>query len=64
VLATVAVEKPVLRLRDRLFPAKDHDSRPAAESALALAHARQLHLPVHPERFALATYPALMLTCR
>jgi peptidoglycan/LPS O-acetylase OafA/YrhL len=63
VLATVAVEKPVLRLRDRLFPAKDHADEPEAES-LASAHARQLHRPVHHERLAMATYPALMLTCR
>jgi peptidoglycan/LPS O-acetylase OafA/YrhL len=64
VLATVAVEKPVLRLRDRLFPAEDHADQPDDESALASAHARQLHVPVHHERFALAASPALMLTFR
>jgi peptidoglycan/LPS O-acetylase OafA/YrhL len=64
VLATVAVEKPVLRLRDRLFPATDHPTEPAPQPAGApsreLAHAGLLHR----ERLALATYPALMLTCR
>ena len=32
VLATLAVEKPVLRLRDRLLPAKDHATVGAAPS--------------------------------
>src|SRR3954470_1731879 len=31
-LATVGVEKPVLRLRDRLLPAKDHATAPAASA--------------------------------
>ena len=60
VLATVAVEKPVLRLRDRLFPAKDHAAQPESD----VAPVRHLPERVHQERLALATYPALMLTCR
>jgi peptidoglycan/LPS O-acetylase OafA/YrhL len=42
VLATVAVEKPVLRLRDRLLPAKDH-ARPPADT-------RTVPLPVRQEQ--------------
>ena len=52
VLATVAVEKPVLRLRDRLLPATDHAARPADPPT------RPLLLPVHPERPALAAAQA------
>jgi peptidoglycan/LPS O-acetylase OafA/YrhL len=42
VLATVAVEKPVLRLRDRLLPAKDH-ARPPADT-------RTVPLPVRQQQ--------------
>jgi peptidoglycan/LPS O-acetylase OafA/YrhL len=42
VLATVAVEKPVLRLRDRLLPAKDHH-RSSAET-------RSIPMPVRQEQ--------------
>jgi len=43
VVATVAVEKPVLRLRDRLFPAKDHDPAPirAAAQPMSLPERRE-----------------------
>ena len=37
VLATVAVEKPVLRLRDRLLPAKDHPVPSAASETVPTA---------------------------
>jgi peptidoglycan/LPS O-acetylase OafA/YrhL len=42
VLATVAVEKPVLRLRDRLLPAKDHHRSPA--------ETRSIPMPVRQEQ--------------
>jgi peptidoglycan/LPS O-acetylase OafA/YrhL len=42
VLATVMVEKPVLRLRDRLLPAKDHHRSPA--------ETRSIPMPVRQEQ--------------
>jgi peptidoglycan/LPS O-acetylase OafA/YrhL len=43
VLATVAVEKPALRLRDRLLPAKDHARAPAAPPTVPIT------LPARPQ---------------
>jgi peptidoglycan/LPS O-acetylase OafA/YrhL len=41
ILATVAVEKPVLRLRDRLLPAKDHAVPPAAPAPVPIGLAQR-----------------------
>jgi len=49
VLATVAVERPVLRLRDRLFPAKDHAAtEPAAPAPVTARTRRAWHPPTAP----------------
>ena len=69
VLATVAVEKPVLRLRDRILPAKDHATRPTAgrERPTPAPSTVPVHVPTRHELPALAAahaYPSLLLTCR
>ena len=46
VLATVAVEKPALRLRDRLLPAKDHAGSGRDDDAVPV-HARARRTPSH-----------------
>ena len=49
VLATVAVEKPVLRLRDRLLPAKDHAvQNPAVHPRAVNGHADEPTGPTAP----------------